>query len=134
MKVAAVVYGEQSGILRRIVVTDEGIEKLAGHYGKDESIIILNADEVMKSGVPDLPAAIALVEKKRGKPSENDRCIVVDPVLGIERVIKADPAIDTLLGKEIIQDPTAEVGWTKDTSGKYVPPSVAAPAEEAVVN
>ena len=67
--VAMIVYGEVSGWPHRTVVTTDGIGKLSGHYGKGESIIILNAEEVLKNGFPDLDAEIALIEAKRGKKS-----------------------------------------------------------------
>lgn len=123
MRVAAIFYGAGSGILRRMVVTDSP-EGLAPHSpAKGEDLIVLNSDEVLVGGVPDLAACIAQIEQKRGQPSESARVIVVDDKSGeIVNVIQADPALDVLPGQTLFQEDKADIGWTVDATGKFVPP------------
>lgn len=122
---AMIVYGEQSGIVRRIVTTDKSVTKLAGHYGPGESIIICNADEVIRGGMPDLPRAVSMVEAKRGKPCADSRCVVLNDKTGaIERSISADPAMDHLPGKTLVQHHQADASWLRDAeTGEYVEPT-----------
>lgn len=122
---AMIVYGEQSGIVRRIVMTGKSVTDLAGHYGPGESIIICNAEEVVRNGTPDLPRAVAMVAAKRGKPAEKARCVVLNDKTGeIEKVIAADPAMDRLPGKTLVQHASADVGWMRDAgTGEYVEPT-----------
>lgn len=122
MTVAAIVYGEATGIVRRLV-TASTVRGLAGHYGPGESIIILNADEVLANGLPDAAAMTAMVEAKRGKPAEPARCIVIDDANAeIETVIPADPTMDALDGKTLYQHPEASPGWSVDENGEFVAP------------
>lgn len=80
MRVAAIVYDDQSGIVRRVVVSDSVVELGRGqHYGSGESIIVCNPAEVVKFDatsrrtVPMLEECYLLVEEKRGKPSDRER-------------------------------------------------------------
>ena len=123
-KIAAIVYGERSGIVRRVVVTDEGAEGLAGHYGPGESILIVDAAEVVKFDpqkrrvVPTLDECRALVaERRRGKPAADPRTLAIDDASGeIERVLAADPALDSIPGRTLRSHPEAEVGWMKEAA------------------
>jgi hypothetical protein len=122
MSVAAIVYGAGSGNVRRLVVADR-VQQLAGHYGPGEDIIILDADEVMASGLPDQAAMVALVQAKRGKPADEGRCIVIDDQSGeIETTTLADPLIDALSGKTLYQHSEASPGWEVDETGEFVAP------------
>ncbi len=131
----AIVYGEESGIIRRFVHADR-IEELSGHYGKGESIIILDANEIEKKGKPDLYSGIKLVAEKRGKPAEEARCLVINHDSGeIETVIQADPILDTLPAKTLYQHADAAPGWKLDDKGEYVAPAVVAePVAESAVD
>lgn len=135
-KVAAIVYGEQSGIVRRIVVSDNGVSGLSGHYGPGESIIIVNDDEVTKFDpekkrvIPSLDECYALVVEKRGKPSEIDRCVIIDDATGaIEAVVLADPYLEAERkpGKTLFQHEKADTDWTIDRGEFKPPPQVDAP-------
>ncbi len=139
-RVAAIIYGDASGIVRRIVVADS-IKELGTPYGAGEAIIIVTPDEVVKFDpekkrtVPSLDECYALVEAKRGQKSESDRCIVVDDKTGeIAAVVHADPSIDRLAAKTLYQHPEANLDWTIDEKGEFTePPKVAAePTPEQV--
>lgn len=122
MTVAAIVYGEATGIVRRLIVADS-VKKLAGHYGSGESIIIVPSEQVVANGLPDDAAMAAMVEEKRGKPAEPARCIVIDDEAAeIETVIPADPVIDAIEGKTLYQHPEASPGWSVDENGEFVAP------------
>lgn len=126
MQVAAIIYGDASGIVRRIIVSDS-LQELAAPSTPDkgEAAIILSPDEVLKQGLPDLAACYALVEAKRGKPSESDRCIVVNDKGEIETVILADPAIDTVEAtKALVQHPEATSDWKLNAgTGEFEKPA-----------
>ena len=124
-KVAMIVYGEATGIDRRLIVADS-IEELgqARHYGPGEGTIILDAATVTKRGIPDLPTMQAMIAGKRGKEADPSRVVVLDDVTGeVERVLKADPLLDLLPGKTLVAHAELDVGWTIDTkTGEYVEP------------
>jgi hypothetical protein len=127
MRAAAIIYGEASGIVRRLVVADS-VQELAGHYGPGEAIIILSPDEVLANGLPDAVAMAALVADKRGKPADQGRVVVFDDATGdIETVLAADPIIDALPGKTLYQHPEASSGWQVDETGELVAPVVVEP-------
>lgn len=113
MRVAAIIYGAQSGIVRRVVVSDS-LDELAAPSKPDpgEDCIILDPEEVLKNGLPDLPRCNALIEAKIGRPVESARCIVVNDKGEIEAAIMADPAIDVLgERKALYQHPEATAEW-----------------------
>lgn len=127
-RIAAITYGETSGIVRRITVADS-IKELGTPYGAGESIVIVTAEEAMKFDpqkkrtVPSLSECYALVEEKRGRPSDSDRCAVIDDLTGdILGTIHADPNVDRVTGKTLYQHLEADVGWTVDKKGEFVPP------------
>lgn len=125
MRVAAIIYGEASGIVRRIVVSDSLAELAAPTVlGNGEAAIILDPGEVLTKGSPDLAACYALVEAQRGKPSESDRCIVVNDKGDIEAVILADPAIDAVKATEtLVQNIEATPDWKfSPTTGEFEKP------------
>jgi hypothetical protein len=138
MQVAAIIYGAQSGIVRRIVVSDS-LKELAAPSKPEpgEDVIIVTPDEATKGGLPDMPACIALVEAKIGKPAENARCIVVNDKGEIETVILADPAIDVIgERKALYQHPEANPDWKIGERGEFEPPvreEEAEPVESAPV-
>lgn len=125
MQVAAIIYGEASGIVRRVVVAED-LKRLEAPtvLGRGENLIILNPDEVIKDGYPDLVRAYALVEAKTGKPSESARCIIVNDKGEIEQAIMADPALDTVGDrKALYQHPEATVDWKIDPdTGEFEKP------------
>lgn len=132
MSVVAIIYGEQSGIIRRFIHAAR-IEELAGHYGKGESIVILDAKEIEQSGKPDLYRGMEIVAEKRGKPAEDSRCIVIDNDSGeIVSVLLADPVLDVMPGKSLLQNAKAEPGWKLDDKGEYAASVDVADAVEAV--
>lgn len=137
MRVAAIIYGAESGIVRRIVVSDSLAELAAPSTpDKGEDAIILGPDEVLRGGVPDLEACIALVEAKRGKPSESARCIVVNDKGEIEAVVMADPTVDVIEPtKALYQHVDATPDWKMDeATGEYVKPVEAQPVDEMPVD
>lgn len=130
MRVAAIIYGAESGIVRRIVVSDT-LKELAvpSIPGKGEDVIILDPDEVLKWSVslkrevPDLAECIALVEAKRGKPSESARSIVVNDKGEIETALMADPSVDVIAPtKALYQHPEATAEWTMSATGEFERP------------
>lgn len=130
MRVAAIIYGAESGILRRIVVSDS-LEELAAPSAPDagEEVIICDPSDVewvKQNGaeLPDLASCIAMVEAKRGKPSESARCIVVNDKGEIEAAVMADPAIDAIGDrKALYQHPEATSDWKLSVdSGEFEKP------------
>lgn len=137
MRVSAIIYGELSGIVRRIVVSDSLAELAApSALATGEAAIILDPNDVLTpKGVPDLAAAYSLVEAKRGKPSGSARVVIIDDKSGeIEGVTLADPLIDILPSKTLVQDDKADVDWTRDANGVFVAPVVAEVPVELVAD
>ena len=127
MRAAAIVYSEATGIPRKIRLASR-MEELAGAYRPGEGIIILPPEQIMQDGLPDDDAVQALIEAKRGKPSEPYRCIVIDDANAeIVGILPADPTLDAIDGKTLYQHPEAVPGWGVDESGAFVAP---APEEE----
>jgi hypothetical protein len=143
----AIVYGEQSGIVRRFVhvtavLDGEGrpdivatVGQLAGHYAPGESIIILDDEEIIvltaQGRVPDLPYAQQLVAEKRGKIADGNRCLVINnDTAEIEGVIPADPIIDSLPNKTLYQHETANPGWEVDETGEFAAPVIDQPTDD----
>lgn len=144
MRVAAIVHGEVSGIVRRVVVADSIEELGAGkHYGEGEGIIIVTPEQALKFDpekkriVPSLGECYGLVAEKRGKPSESDRCIVVDDATGeIAEVVLADPYLEAdrsaWAGKTLFQHDQADIGWALDGAGEWKAPAIErVPADES---
>lgn len=143
MGFAVIIFGEESGITRRIVETDR-FEELAPHLtnlqpGEAKLVVVVEeegrvadglpmttrngAESILVNGYPDLSACAALIEKKRGKPAESNRVVVIDGKTGeIDAAIMADPTIDKIEGKSLFQHPDADIGWTLDAKGEFVEP------------
>lgn len=129
MRASAIVFGEESGIVRRICVSDSVDELLrAIGIGQGEAVLIVDPadiadDRLNDRFVPDLATCYALVEDRRGKPSESDRTVIIDQKSGeITAVIMADPVIDRLPGMVLFQHPQADVGWSVDAKGEWAKP------------
>lgn len=69
MRVSAIIYERQSGIIKRIVVSDS-VDKLAAPsvLGIDETCIIIDPDEIISRGdrsMPDISKCYTLIKNKR---------------------------------------------------------------------
>lgn len=135
MRFSAIFFGDESGIISHFVVADSLAELIVhtSNCRKGQSCIVTTPEEVMALDrknlreVPDLKIAYALVEAKRGKPSESNRVVVIDDKTGeIETVALADPHLDAIAGKTLYQHDEAAPGWALDATGEF-----AKPAEEA---
>lgn len=132
LRVSQIVYGDASGIVSRLIVTDSLAELTPHVLAKGEACIIIDPKLTltkMPNGmvVLDLPACYALVEAKRGKPSEPNRVVVIDDKTGeIESAVMADPSLDVLAGKTLYQHTEALPGWTLDEAGEFAKPAVEA--------
>lgn len=137
MPVVAIIYGRESGIIRRFVACDSLAELGAGkHYGDGEEMMLLPPDDVMKRAPgeapkPDLYRAMDLVAEKRGAPAETARCLVIDQQSGeVESVIMADPILDWLADKTLYQHDDADVGYVLDEDGEFQKPAEIEPQGE----
>lgn len=134
MRVAAVVYGKRSRIVRRIVAADSLPElSHAVMCGDGEDLIICRPEQVVSPDgdggreLPTLEDAMALVVAREGAAPENNRCLVIDDASGeIEAVVPADPHIDGIEGKTLYQHETAEPGWQVDATGEFAAPDTEA--------
>lgn len=104
-----IVYGEQSGIVRQIIVPDNdaGLRSVALQPG--EAIVAVDRLK-FKNGSPDINDAIAAVEEVRGKPSDDPRCVVVDAKGVVVGMLLADPLIDSDPKGILVRDATAVLG------------------------
>jgi hypothetical protein len=91
-----VIYGEQSGIVRRIVVTDNEAS-LAGHLAAGEALLILP-----NGARHDLYSATAAVALATGKRIPSNRCRIVDRGGREWGMIAADPLLDKLDGYDLV--------------------------------
>jgi len=95
-----VIYGEQSGIVRRIILPDNGVQELQQHVGPGEALLVL------PDGVPaDLYSATAAVAEATGKTIPLARCAVVDARDNVVALICADPLLDMLDGHDLVTCP-----------------------------
>ena len=92
-----IIYGAQSGIVRRIVIPDHDSE-LQGHVGPGEALLIL--PDGMPSDVHSATDAVAIAT---GKRVPSNRCEVVDAQGVVRGVIAADPMLDYLPGHTLRQ-------------------------------
>jgi hypothetical protein len=104
-----IVYGEQSGIVRHIIIPDNdaGLRNVVLQPG--EAIVAVDRLK-FKKGSPDTNDAIAAVEEVRGKPSDDPRCVVVDAKGVVVDVLLADPLIDSDPKGSLVRDATAVIG------------------------
>lgn len=129
MRVAAVIYGEQSGIISRIVHCDSLAELAAPTVlAKGEAILIIDPSDIkwLDKGamrLPNLKSAKALVEAERGRAAEPNRVIKIDDKTGeIIASGHADPTVDKVEGATLFQHPEADIGWTVGADGEYQRP------------
>lgn len=129
MRVSAIIYGADSGIIRRIVVSD-ALDELSAHAqcAAGEALLIVDPATVGldQSGVPDLALAAQLVAEARdGASAETATCAVIDHDSGeIVAVIQADPTLDSVPDATLYQAPDAMIGGTLDENGDVLlPPS-----------
>jgi hypothetical protein len=90
-----VIYGAQSGIVRRIILPDPG-QDLQGHVGPGEALLML------PDGAPsDVISATAAVAQATGKRIPSSCCEVVDAQGVVVAVIAADPVLDRIDGHNL---------------------------------
>lgn len=135
MRVCQIVYSEETGALRRVVACDTIDEFLAGQHRlkKGEAAILVDpaAEDVLVMGVlgkfreaPNEDQIKALIEAKRGKPSEPaSRLAVIDDKTGeIIEITLGDFVADQKDRVTLFEHPTVQVGWEIDVTGEYVDP------------
>lgn len=83
-----IIYGEESGQIRRIVAPASGNFTVTYH-GKGEAILVVDA-----KGLNTIDAIKAFLQKATGKDPEPKPAAILASDGTIEAVIKADPAID----------------------------------------
>lgn len=145
MRVCQIVYSEETGALRRLIACDTIDEFLAGQHRlkKGEAAILVDpaAEDVLVMGVlgkfreaPNEDQIKALIEAKRGKPSEPaSRLAVIDDKTGeIIEIAIGDLIADQEDGRTLYEHPTMGVDWMLDERGEYVDPKVAAEATKGV--
>lgn len=104
-----IVYGEQSGIVRQIIIPDRDSELRNVVLQSGEAIVAVDRLK-FKNGSPDTNDAIAAVEEVRGKPSDDPRCVVVDAKGIVVGMLLADPLIDSDPKGILVRDATAVLG------------------------
>lgn len=132
MPAVGIIYGEQSGIIRRFIHVDRA-EELAGHQGVGESILVVDGKDIEKDGKPDLHRGVELVRKKRGKDADNSCMAVVDKSGVVMALISADPILDAVKDHDLIEAYAPEVvpGVTFDKdAGIFIAPVVVVPAHQ----
>lgn len=124
MDIVGIIYGEKSGIVRRIVAPSGGESELAQHVGEGEAIIIVNKDDILFGEYPDPDAYTAFVVQKLGRNIYSDRCTVINDETGeVISVIQADPRLDTVDGATLIQHDEAVPGWVMGAYDLEAPPA-----------
>lgn len=120
MAIPAIIYGRETGIVRRIVSCDSAAEVYRLQLAEGEAVL------VPPDGADLSPAGCAtLIGTQIGKAPEDSRCIVIDGASAeIVSVIEADPTIDVPgPGLTLFQEPEAVPGWQPDPeTGAFVPP------------
>src|SRR5262245_34897245 len=87
-----VVYGAQSGIVRRIILPDSG-QDLQGHVGPGEALLML-----LDGARSDVHSATAAVAQATGKTIPSSRCEILDADGKVMGQISADPLLDRIDG------------------------------------
>lgn len=118
----AVIYGAQSGIIRRFVQTDEP-DNLADHVGEGEALLTVD-DSVLQiqengTAMPSLEVAAQAITAATGIVPELARCLVIDQSGDVVNVIMADPSIDSVEGHTLFQDLSGDVGSVPDENGNF---------------
>lgn len=117
----AIIYGTQSGIIRRIVVTDEP-HTLAEHPGPGESMLVAPDAAITYNpqGLPDLDLVKAYLTGATGIEPEPARCVVINNETGeVVHAIMADPLLDKIEGHTLFQDETGVPGSLPDENGIF---------------
>ncbi len=86
---AILIYGTESGILRRLIVPDDDSQISRHQPGPGESLVLLPSNDIS------LESCQAAVEAIRGIPIEPSRCCVVNAGVVLDAII-ADPKLDTV--------------------------------------
>lgn len=123
--VTAIIYGAATGIIRRVIRTDEPAP-LSGHVGAGEAIIEAPDSVLLPNGsgnlVPDLDRIAAHLFQATGITPEPARCVVVQHGTGdVVNVIMADPTIDAIEGHALFQDALGVPGSVPDEAGIFQP-------------
>lgn len=90
-----IIYGADSGIVRRIVIPDEDAQ-LAGHVGPGEALLT-----IPRAAPHDVISVTAAVAKATGKDIPDSRCAVIDKAGVVVEMIHADPALDAVDGHDL---------------------------------
>lgn len=107
-----VVIGAVSRQVRRVVIADDD-----SHYGKivllpGETLVHLPLPSVSDLHADALAPVIAAHTGVAAPATHSTRCAVIDGAGKVVDVIAADPAIDTMAGRQIVQTDVAGPGWT----------------------
>lgn len=133
MGTVCIIYGEDSGIIRRLVQTDDlsvlpqFVEDGEASINVSDAVLVQQPDG---SRLPALDLATDAVEAVRGLPSEPARCLVIDQQGNVVNVIMADPTLDHLDGFTLFQDANGQIGWVPDGNGNFVDPNPPVPPED----
>lgn len=125
MRRAFVIYGQVSGIVRRVVVSDNDQFNINNHITPGETF----------TGVGSLPDTVGVdavsVMQAIGVTSPSERCAIVSSNNLVVGVIAADPILDQppVPGAALILSSNAQIGWSR-SSGVFIPP--AGPPSSAV--
>lgn len=131
---AGLIYGTDSGALRRIIVPDDDKQLInPALIQQGESILVVDKSEIQTAldvmqGDKSIPAETAeipfqILEKNTGKNAHPVLIAVVGADSKIESFIVADSKLDSLPGKDLIDTvgPT-EIGQTYDKiTKKFIP-------------
>lgn len=100
-----VVYGATSGIVRYMIKPAPGVDFSLFALQKGEAIAILDNIGFINN-IPDETEVQLAIEKIRGKPADDSRCVVVDAQSKVVDFILADPIIDkTTIRGTVLKDP-----------------------------
>jgi hypothetical protein len=105
---AAIIYGEQSGTVRRVVLDDSAALLRRHPVARGEASIVVPVDP--ERAYPGPGDCIALVEEKTGIKALSDRCVVVGADGKVARVVLADPLIDVDADGVVKREAEAIVG------------------------
>lgn len=121
----AIVYGRDTGIIRRIICTDDPTT-FPQHVEDGEAIlavsdaILVPRDDGTGQMVPSLDLAYAAQQAATGIVAQCSRCLVIEDVTGdVKSVIHADPTRDTVEGHTLYPDFTGDVGYLPDDNGDF---------------